>query len=73
MSARNDGLSIGYRVSYGLKMFGLTFFGPAQQSQEKDPRARLKRERLALVDAAAARRAEADGRLPGSDPSGSTP
>lgn len=62
MSRDSDGLSLRYRIGYRLRWLGLTFFGPAQQSEEKDPRARLRRERQARIEAAASRRpAEPNG------------
>lgn len=57
----NEGLSIGYRIGYRLRMLGLSLFGPAQLGESNDPKARLAREREARVARArATRRGGAD-------------
>ena len=64
MSKRADreGLSLGYRIMYGIKYLGWHLFGPAQLDEENDPHMRLKREREAKVAAARqARRAREAG------------
>ena len=58
----NEGLSIGYRIGYQLRMLGLSLFGPAQLGEQNDPKARLAREREAKVEAARTRREAAAGR-----------
>ncbi len=50
--AGHDGLSLGYRISWNIRRLGLTLFGPAQQSADRDPLVRLHREREAKVAAA---------------------
>lgn len=52
----SEGLSIGYRIGYRLRMVGLTIFGPAQLGESNDPKARLVRERRARVEQARAAR-----------------
>ncbi len=54
--AGHEGLSMGYRVMYRIKHAGLSVFGPAQLSEEQDPRRRLERERAAKIEAARQRR-----------------
>ena len=56
----SEGLSIGYRIGYRLRMLGLTIFGPAQLGESNDPKARLVREREARVARARATRRRAD-------------
>ena len=56
ISRSRDGLSIGYRIGYRLRLIGLTIFGPAQLGEGNDPSARLARERAAKVAAARAAR-----------------
>ena len=50
--ADHEGLSLGYRLLYRIKMIGLSVFGPAQLDDRDDPRSRLRRERAAKVEAA---------------------
>ena len=57
--AGHEGLSLGYRVMYRIKHAGLSVFGPAQLSEEQDPRRRLERERAAKIEAARQRRQQA--------------
>ncbi|MEO7754087.1 MAG: hypothetical protein ABIS35_11815 [Terracoccus sp.] len=59
MSSRRsrDGLSIGYRVGFRLRLIGLTVFGPAELGSAQDPKMQLEREREARVAAARAARA----------------
>ncbi|MGN6636200.1 MAG: hypothetical protein ACTHJ6_12205 [Oryzihumus sp.] len=54
----NEGLSLGYRLLYRIKVIGLSVFGPAQLDDRDDPRSRLKRERAAKVEAARRKRLE---------------
>jgi len=49
---KNEGLSLGYRLMYGIRYFGWHLFGPAQLTPEDDPHMKLKREREAKVEAA---------------------
>jgi hypothetical protein len=57
----SEGLSIGYRIGYQLRMLGLSIFGPAQLGENNDPKARLVREREARVaHARATRQRDAD-------------
>ncbi|MBC9823798.1 hypothetical protein [Terrabacter sp. MAHUQ-38] len=58
----SEGLSIGYRIGYRLRMLGLTLFGPAQLGESNDPKARLVREREARVARARATRQRAADR-----------
>lgn len=53
-----EGLSVGYRIGYRLKMIGLTVFGPAQLGEGNDPKTRLERERAARVARARAARTD---------------
>ena len=55
-SSPRDGLSVGYRIGYRLRLVALTVFGPAQLGEGNDPTARLARERAAKVAAARAAR-----------------
>ncbi|GAB3047869.1 hypothetical protein GCM10027053_02290 [Intrasporangium mesophilum] len=57
----NEGLSIPYRIGYQLRMLGLSLFGPAQLSEQNDPKTRLFKEREAKVAAARARREAREG------------
>ena len=57
-SRTHEGLTVGYRVGYRLRMIGLTIFGPAELGEGNDPKARLARERTAKVAAARAARGE---------------
>ena len=52
----NEGLSLGYRVMYGIRYFGWHLFGPAQLTTEDDPLMKMNRERAAKVEAARAAR-----------------
>ncbi|WP_256794669.1 hypothetical protein [Terrabacter sp. Ter38] len=61
-STPRDGLSIGYRIGYRLRLVALTVFGPAQLGEGNDPTARLARERAAKVAAARAARDSRDSR-----------
>jgi hypothetical protein len=45
--SRSSDLSVGYRIGYWLRMFGLSLFGPAQLGEGNDPKVRLVRERAA--------------------------
>ncbi|UJH69650.1 hypothetical protein [Ornithinimicrobium sp. INDO-MA30-4] len=60
MSKKEDreGLSLGYRIMHRIKVAGLTVYGPAQLSDDKDPIARLHRKRAAKVAAARKARLE---------------
>jgi hypothetical protein len=49
VSRSKNGLSIGYRIGYRIRMFALTIFGPAQLGEGNDPKARLERERAARI------------------------
>lgn len=53
--ANNEGLSIGYRLWWGLRRTVMTFFGPAQLG-DNDPMERLDAERRAKMAEAQARR-----------------
>ena len=53
-SARGDGLSLGYRVGYRLRLAALTLLGPAELDERSDPKVRLRRERERRVAAARA-------------------
>jgi hypothetical protein len=55
-SSRSEGLSLGYRLGYRLRLAALTLLGPAELDERSDPKARLRRERERKVAAAAARR-----------------
>lgn len=66
-STPRDGLSIGYRIGYRLRLIALTVFGPAQLGEGDDPTARLERQRAAKVAAARAARS-GEGPQDGSDP-----
>jgi hypothetical protein len=54
--ADREGLSLGYRVLYGIKYLGYHLFGPAELGPLDDPHVRLKRERAAKVAEARERR-----------------
>jgi hypothetical protein len=56
--AEREGLSVGYRLLYGIKYVGCHLFGPAQLGEEDDPHMKLRRERLAKVEAARKARLE---------------
>ena len=64
--ADNEGLSLGYRLLYGVKYVGWHLFGPAQLGEQDDPHAKLRRQREAKVAAARAARL---AREAGSSPS----
>ena len=51
-SRRAEGLSLGYRIRYRVRMVVLNLYGPAQLGDQNDPVMRLKREREARVAAA---------------------
>ena len=53
--ADREGLSLGYRIAYRVKVLGMHLYGPAQLGEAEDPHRRLERKRAAKV--AAARRA----------------
>ena len=57
-SQRAEGLSLGYRIMYRVRLVVLNLYGPAQLGDQNDPVMRLKREREAKV--AAARQARLD-------------
>jgi hypothetical protein len=59
---RNEGLSLGYRLLYGIRYLGWHLFGPAHLTPEDDPQMKLKREREARVQAARASRVERERR-----------
>lgn len=52
----NEGLSLGYRLGYGIQMTLMEVFGPAQLGSQDDPQMRLRRRRRAKVEAARAAR-----------------
>lgn len=54
--ADREGLSLGYRILYGINWMGWHLFGPAQLGEQDDPHMRLRRERDAKVAAARAAR-----------------
>lgn len=60
-----DGLTLGYRFAWRLNWLLLHVAGPAEQTEETDPRRRMERERAARV--ARYRTAQAKGSVPGSD------
>lgn len=51
-----SGLTLGYRITYRLRMIGLTIFGPAQLGEGNDPKIALERERAQRVERVKARR-----------------
>ena len=55
--ADREGLSLGYRIGYRIKVLGMHMYGPAQLGESEDPHRRLERQRAAKV--AAARQAQA--------------
>jgi hypothetical protein len=55
-TGRNEGLSLGYRLGYGIRYVGWHLFGPAQLTPEDDPHMKLKRERATKGEAARAAR-----------------
>ncbi|HET7399897.1 MAG TPA: hypothetical protein VFJ94_15375 [Intrasporangium sp.] len=59
--AEHEGLSIGYRIYYRLRLMGLSFFGPAQLGEESDPTTQLRAERAAKVAEARARKQKQQG------------
>jgi hypothetical protein len=64
--ADREGLSLGYRLLYGVRWTGYHLFGPAQLGEEDDPHMRLRRERDAKVRAARQARLEREARRPSS-------
>ena len=58
MAGKNDreGLSVGYRVWYRLRLMAMHMYGPAQLGEADDPLRRLKQERADKVAAARAAR-----------------
>jgi hypothetical protein len=67
MNGKNEGLSLGYRLSWRLNYLLLHVAGPATLSKELDPRCRMRRERATRVKnmrtAAFRRRARQDSNL----------
>lgn len=57
-----EGLSLGYRIVWRIKLILLTFYGPPRLDENQDPITRLRRERADKV--AAARAAQAQGTAP---------
>ena len=53
--ADREGLSLGYRIAYRVKVLGMHMYGPAQLGEAEDPHRRLERQRATKV--ATARRA----------------
>lgn len=51
-----SGLTLGYRITYRLRMIGLTIFGPAELGENNDPKIALARERAERVAQARDRR-----------------
>lgn len=43
------GLSLGYRILWRLEYWGVSVVGPAQQTLERDPKEKLRRERARRV------------------------
>jgi len=54
----HDGLTLGYRIRWRLTWLLLHVVGPAEQSDDMDPRRRMERERAALVARNRAERGE---------------
>ncbi|TPG13936.1 hypothetical protein [Pedococcus bigeumensis] len=50
--ADREGLSLGYRIGYRIKVLGMHMYGPAQLGDAEDPHRRLERQRAARVAAA---------------------
>ncbi len=50
--ADREGLSLGYRIGYRIKVLGMHLYGPAQLGESEDPHRRLERQRTAKVAAA---------------------
>jgi hypothetical protein len=50
--AEREGLSLGYRIGYRIKVLGMHMYGPAQLGDAEDPHRRLERKRAAKVAAA---------------------
>lgn len=46
------GLSIWYRLTWRLEYFGVSLVGPAEQTLDRDPKERLRRERTRRVEQA---------------------
>ena len=55
-SSRGEGLSLGYRLGYRLRLAALSLLGPAELDEQSDPKARLRRERERKVAEGQARR-----------------
>lgn len=51
-----SGLTLGYRITYRLRMIGLSVFGPAELGEHNDPKVALARERARRVAKARERR-----------------
>jgi hypothetical protein len=49
--ADREGLSLGYRIGYQIKVLGMHLYGPAQLGESEDPHRRLERQRAAKVAA----------------------
>jgi len=64
--ADREGLSLGYRLLYGVRYVGYHLFGPAQLGEQDDPHMRLRRERDAKVQAARRARLEREVQRPSS-------
>lgn len=56
--ARDEGLSLAYRLGWRIRYTVMHLFGPAQLSGQVDPHERLDRERAAKVAEARRRREE---------------
>ena len=54
--AKDEGLSLGYRIGWNIRKMAMTVFGPAQLGEE-DPTERLHEERRRKVAEARARKA----------------
>ena len=54
--AKDEGLSLGYRIAWNIRRAVMTVFGPAQLGDDDDPLARLRAERAAKVREAQSRR-----------------
>lgn len=52
----NTGLTLWYRILWRLEYWGVSVVGPAQQTLERDPKEKLRRERARRVAAARAAR-----------------
>ena len=60
--ADREGLSLGYRIGYRVKVLGMHLYGPAQLGEAEDPHRRLERKRAAKVAAARHARQEREAR-----------